>query len=150
MIEVGVFFGMEWRPPSLIAFPRIRAYLRTAFYYFFHFYYFCHFIVLIQVLTRASNNDGNCTIENHARNRTHAPFSKSSSDEARRRFDTKCSDSKLNLWFSFLFLYLSPTNIDLDYRATGGEIVKCQQSIKQFRITKIRSQHILYSEFSLS
>ena len=67
MIEVGVFFGMEWRSPSLIAFPRIQAYLRTAFYYFFHFYYFCHFIVLIQVLTRASNNDGDCTIENHAR-----------------------------------------------------------------------------------
>lgn len=85
------------------------------------------------------------------RDRTHAPISKSSSDEARRRFDTKCSDSKLNhSWFSFLFLYLSPTNIDLDYRVIGGEIVKCQQSIKQFGITKIRSQHILYSEFSLS
>lgn len=40
MIEVGVFFGMEWRSPSLIAFPRIRAYLRTAFYYFFPFLLF--------------------------------------------------------------------------------------------------------------
>lgn len=67
MIKVGVFFGMEWGSPSkkLIAFPRIRAY-RTAFCYFFQFYYFCHFVVLNSSFD-ASNNDGDYTIENHAR-----------------------------------------------------------------------------------